>query len=72
MQHFSRLDMAALTSLRSSFTALLQSCTHAKQRCNLSDFSVAVTRLTVSELRQTLLRCGVYVTYLRQELCGDT
>jgi len=48
MQHFSRLDIAALTSLRSSFTALLQSCTQVRQRCSLSDFSVAVVRLTTS------------------------
>ncbi len=48
MQHFSRLDIAALTSLRSSFTALLQSCTLVRQRCSLSDFSVAVDRLTTS------------------------
>ena len=40
MQHFSRFEIADLTSPRSSLTARLQSCTQLKQRCSLSDFSV--------------------------------
>ena len=40
IQHFSRLDIAALTSPRSSLTARLQSLTQLNQRCSLSDFSV--------------------------------
>ena len=49
IQHFSRFEIAALTSLRSSLTARLQSWTQLKQRCSLSDFSVVWGRDSVPD-----------------------